>query len=239
MPDSEALFAAIREGDAAAVDRLLTDDPALVRARNAAGTSAISMAVFRGRSELVALFERHGAKLDVFEAAAAGRIDRLRALLAEDRTRANAVSKEGYYPLSLASFFGHEEAVALLLDADANVDSVSQNAQRVTPLHGAAAGPKPVRIAALLLARGANVDAKQEQDITPLHEAARRGDAELITLLVRHGASLDARTASGATAYDLAVQAGHKDVAERLLRPAICSRRLHRRGCAEELPRLS
>src|SRR5207244_10845352 len=60
-------------------------------------------------------------KLDVFEAAAFGRTDRLRKLLDEDPSRANAFGGDGFHPLGLACFFGHLEAARLLLDRGAEI----------------------------------------------------------------------------------------------------------------------
>ena len=41
---------------------------------------------------------------------------------------------------------------------------------------------------ALLIERGANVNARVTLDVTPLHVAAAHGSAELIQLLLDHGA---------------------------------------------------
>ncbi|MEN3312831.1 MAG: uncharacterized protein V7645_2160, partial [Actinomycetota bacterium] len=65
-------------------------------------------------------------KLDVFEAAAFGRTDRLRELLDEDSSRANEFGDDGFHPLGLACFFGHVEAARLLLDRGADVDMLSK-----------------------------------------------------------------------------------------------------------------
>ena len=61
--------------------------------------------------------------LDVFEAAAFGRAERLRELLDEDPSRANAFADDGFHPLGLACFFGHLEAARLLLDRGADVNA--------------------------------------------------------------------------------------------------------------------
>jgi ankyrin repeat protein len=53
---------------------------------------------------------------------------------------------------------------------------------------------------------------------TALHVSARRCGADMIDLLVRHGAVIDARRADGRTAYALAAKSGNRDAAEALLR---------------------
>ena len=65
---------------------------------------------------MVALFEERGALLNIFEACAAGRRERVETLLDRAPVLARGYSPDGYPPLGLAVFFGHEEIAALLLD---------------------------------------------------------------------------------------------------------------------------
>jgi len=78
--------------------------------------SDVLEALYRGDDEQVERLLAAAPELDVFEAAAFGRIDRLRELLDEDPTLANAFGDDGFHPLGLASFFGHVDAARLLLD---------------------------------------------------------------------------------------------------------------------------
>lgn len=131
-------------------------------------------------------------ELDVFEAAAVGRTERLRELLDEDPSLANAWAKDGFQPLGLASFFGHTDAVRLLLERGAEVNSPSRNEMKVMPLHSAAATPEPsarYEIAKLLLERGADPNARQQDDFTPLMAADQHGDERLGELLTEYGAT--------------------------------------------------
>ena len=57
---------------------------------------------------------------------------------------------------------------------------------------------------ALLLERGANINAVNEADFTALHGAAFRGLNEVIEFLVAHGANINARDFRGRTPYRLA-----------------------------------
>ena len=76
--------------------------------------SDVLQAMYRGdRDEAERLAA--GRDLDVFEAAALGRAERLRQLLAEDASRANAFGDDGFHPLGLACFFGHASAACLFL----------------------------------------------------------------------------------------------------------------------------
>ena len=131
-------------------------------------------------------------ELDVFEAAAVGRTDRLGELLDEDPDLANAWARDGFQPLGLASFFGQVEAARLLLERGAEVNSASRNDMKVMPLHSAAAtGDPEVRyeLAKLLLEHGADPNVRQQDDYTPLMAADQHGDERLRKLLVDHGAA--------------------------------------------------
>jgi ankyrin repeat protein len=150
------------------------------------------LAVYRGDGETVAALLAARPELDVFEAAAVGDVSRLGALLAADPSLVNAWADDGFQPLGLACFFGHADAARLLLDRGAEVDSPSRNQMRVAPIHSAAAvGDDEARyaICELLLERGADPNAVQQDDFTPLMAADQRGDERLRELLVAHGAT--------------------------------------------------
>lgn len=74
-------------------------------------------------------------------------------------------------------------------------------------------------VSALLLKAGAIVDAPRSDGATPLHIAARKGNAEVAAVLLRAGASVDAMTTRGHTPLVAAVQFGHTDVVALLRNP--------------------
>ena len=84
-------------------------------------------AIYRGDQAGVDELLVHDPKLDVFEAAALGRTERLRELLDEEPSLANAFGDDGFHPLGLACFFGHLEAARLLLERGAAVNALSTN----------------------------------------------------------------------------------------------------------------
>jgi ankyrin repeat protein len=153
--------------------------------------SDVLQAIYRGdtgEAERLAA----GRELDVFEASALGRAERLRELLDEDPSLANAWAGDGFQPLGLASFFGHVDAARLLVERGAEVNSASRNPMKVMPLHSAAAAQDPVvryEIAKLLLEAGADPNARQQDEYTPLMAADQHGDQRLRELLVEHGAT--------------------------------------------------
>jgi ankyrin repeat protein len=154
--------------------------------------SELLSAIYRGDQARADELLAADPELDVFEAAAVGRADRLGELLDDDPGLANAWAEDGFQPLGLASFFGHLEAARLLIELGADVNSQSRNDLKVAPLHSAVA-EKDARtryeLATLLLEHGADPNARQQDAFTPLMAADQQGDARLRELLVEHGAT--------------------------------------------------
>jgi ankyrin repeat protein len=168
-------------------------------------------ALYRQQEAIVAALVAAGAGQDIFAAAALGNRDVVDTLLARWDGYANLVARDGFTPLQLACYFGHEEVARSLVDHGADVNAVAANDQRIQPLHAAAArgGAALVR---LLLAHGADPNGRQQGEHVPLHAAAANGDAAMVAALLQHGADATAQNADGATPLDLARDAGHDAV---------------------------
>jgi ankyrin repeat protein len=154
--------------------------------------SELLQAVYSGDQARADELLAENPELDVFEAAAVGRADRLRELLDGDPSVANAWAEDGFQPLGLASFFGHADAARLLVERGAEVNSASRNEMKVMPLHSAAATGDPdarYELAKLLLEAGADPNARQQDDYTPLMAAEQHGDERLQSLLIERGAT--------------------------------------------------
>src|SRR5215213_6518033 len=106
---SEEFFEAATQGDVAKVKAMLQVDPSLARARDQNGFSVILKATYYGKKDVVNELLATGVELDIFEAAATGKTQRLRQLIAQDRSLVNAYSADGFMPLGLAVFFGRAE----------------------------------------------------------------------------------------------------------------------------------
>lgn len=222
---AKELIAAVDADDAEAVRRLVAADPELARAKGEDGISVIVRALYRRRRDALPALLAAGRELDVFEAAALGRSERLAALLAADPTLAGARSADGFTPLHYVAFFGGANpedaesaaaAAALLLAAGAEVNAVARHDMRVTPLNSAAAA-RARQVAEVLLDHGADVEAA-EHGFAPLHSAAHNGDLAFVEMLLARGADRERRTADGRTPLQLAEEGGHAGVAARLRR---------------------
>lgn len=206
------LFAAITERDQAAVERILAADPAAASAVDANGVSALLTAVYHGNDAAVAAIRATGVELSVFEAAAVGDLGRVRALVDGGPSLARAFAPDGFHPLGLAAFFHHPDVVTFLITAGADVSAPSRNRMKVTALHSAIAGQDRESSLALIAA-GADVNAKQQDDFTALHEAAQNGDREIVDALLAAGADPSLTLGGGDRPADLARKHGHPDIA--------------------------
>lgn len=215
----DELFAAIGSGDEAALASLLTGDPGLVEARDESGATPILAAVYRGRSSLAEYIAARKDVLDVFEAAALGRMEDLRRLIDETPALARATNADGFCALSLACFFGRTEAALLLLGRGADPDQVATNGTLIRPIHAAAAGGGLALVQALVEA-GADPEARQRGGFSALHAAAQNGDEPMTAYLLDLGVDPAGRTETGKTALDFARTAGNEALALLLERPS-------------------
>uniref|UniRef100_A0A3P9CJ69 Poly [ADP-ribose] polymerase n=1 Tax=Maylandia zebra TaxID=106582 RepID=A0A3P9CJ69_9CICH len=88
-----------------------------------------------------------------------------------------------------------------------------------TALHCAVASPHPKRkqVTELLLRKGANVNEKNKDFMTPLHVAAERAHNDIMEVLQKHGAKVNALDTLGQTALHRAALAGHLQTCRLLL----------------------
>ena len=122
---------------------MVSADPTLIDARSRTGESAILTAVYHRQKEIVNLLVARGATLSLFEACAAGEIERVERLLEPVGPARNAYSGDGWTPLHLAAFFGHAKIVELLLAHGADVDgAVAQRERQHAAARGAGRQPQ-------------------------------------------------------------------------------------------------
>ncbi len=215
---SQQFLKFIQRGATVEVADAVAADPSLIAWRDAQGVSSLMWSIYSGqvlvRDFLLVELERSGVPLDVFEAAATGNIPALKAALEKAPDLASAFSTDGWTPLHLAAAFGTPDAAQFLLDGGAPVDAVAKNPQANQPLHAALAlgrNPETIR---LLLAAGADPNARQTAGYTALFSAAAANRRDLAEILIEHGADPALQNDFGQTASTFARERNYTELAD-------------------------
>ncbi|MGD8403700.1 MAG: ankyrin repeat domain-containing protein [Anaerolineales bacterium] len=219
---SAKFFKVIQEGDRDKVETMLRKTPDLILSKSKKNLSPLLTAMYYHEFEIADLLLDRMVKLTVYEAAATGKMKHLISNLGHKPELVNAYSDDGYQPLGLAAYFGHEQVVEYLIKAGAEVNSSSKNALGVTPLQSAVAGGH-LEITRMLLTAGASPNVREGGGYTPLHTAAHNGDVEIVRSLIFGGADLEAKSDKDETPLDMARKAGHDEVVS-LLKAGITRR---------------
>jgi len=210
--DTKEFLNAVTSGEALKVKEWVKKDHSLAHATDEKGVSAVLLAVYYRRAEVVDVLLSAGTELNIFEAAATGQTDQVRKLLKKDRELVNAFAPDGFYPLGLAIFFGHLETATLLMTSGADVNMAAKNDLKVMPLH-AAASAKQLDAARMLIKRGANVNSAHQAGYTALHAVAATGQLEFAELLLVSGADVNVKTDLGKSPLTFALDAGDSEMA--------------------------
>jgi ankyrin repeat protein len=216
LADIQRCFELLSKGDADGLRRLIEENSGTAEARDAAGVSLLMHTLYRGRRDLAELIAGRKKELDIFEAAALGRLDRLKDCSCDVAT-VNSRSNDGFTALHFACYFGPPDAARLLIEKGAVVDAVSSNPMKLMPLHSAAS-VRNLEAARLLLEHGAPADARQQGGWVPIHAAAQNGDRAMVELLLQHGANPKLSNDEGKTPAMVAREKGHAEIAGMLER---------------------
>ncbi len=209
---TDDLFAAIRSGDAAAVDRILVARPAAAGASDASGLSALTVAAYHGQWPIVERILAAGPDLDLFEASIVGEPETVQARLDEARrerdVEAEASSRRGVVA-PLEPHGADDGPAAEILSAGEPDPVDARSPDGFTALHLAAFFGRPP-VVRLLLDRGAdpNTWATGGLRVQPLHSAVAGGDEAVAAMLVEAGADVNAAQDGGYTPLMGAAQNG-------------------------------
>ena len=125
------------------------------------GWSALALAAVYGQADVVPVLIEAGAEI--------------------------AAKSGGWTPLATAVHYGHDDVARLLLDAGADINSREGHPHRRTPLE-IAVECQHLSTVELLLERGAALEPSQLSYWPIIVEAATRGDATIVRVLLAHGA---------------------------------------------------
>lgn len=243
-----ALMAAASAGHVHLVQFLLTAGAA-VNARNVQRETALLRATMKGHVDVVRALlaakadpdmttsSLNGARTPLMVALSYGNTE-MASVLLDGGAKVGVSSSYGATPLRYAIWHDTPEQRALirrLLAAGADVDAGSpprltgsapiRNAEGTALGVVAGRGSRAsVQMVEVLLAGGANVDARQPGWRTPLMLAAATGNIAVVRVLLDAGADVNAEDSGGNSALQLAQAGGHADVTE-LLGAAIAAAR--------------
>ena len=211
--EQQPLFEAIKAGQAGDVNRLIRDHPDLLKARDANGASPLLIAIYHQKHDIAKTIADAVGSIDIFEAAALGRVDRIKQLLRDDPSLTSAYAPDGFPPVGLAAFFGHLEAVKALIAAGADIHAAARNGLKVQAIHAAVAS-KNLDIVRTVLEAGADPNAAQQQGFRPMHESGSSGSRELAELLMKYGGDPMLKNDDGKSTPTFAREKGHAEFAD-------------------------
>jgi ankyrin repeat protein len=203
-PDTKtsALHVCAKHGHTDVCD-LLLERGASVNVQNKAGWTPMHYAASSGFFEMVEMLRSYGAHADILNKMQQSPVDLARShgysrivdVLRNRPPRSGTtvqrekVTMAKEKMLSRAIFANDEASVAGLLDEGADVNWVNPTTS-ISPLHVAVKQGK-VKMARLLLERGADANIQTKAGWTALHFAATKSDYEMATLLREFGARAD------------------------------------------------
>jgi len=203
----------IEAGNFSAVKEILVQNPKLANNNTSHNISPLLLACYYKKQDIANLISEFTDDLTLFEACAVGKFDTATLLIFQKPSSINEFSEDGFTPLGLACYFGHEELARFLILKGADVNLASKNGFNVFPIHSAVAANN-INITKMLLDNGAYPNVCQKAGLAPLHTAAQLGNIELIILLLEHGAEVGLRMEGGKLPADLAAEKGFNEIAE-------------------------
>lgn len=201
---AEPIHDAARKGDVKKLKALLQSDPKLVSAKDSNGDTPLHQAALHGQFEAVQALVDAGADVN---------------------------AKNNYPPFipdSLNQFFGsnnHQDPI-VLLQPSAGHRTRELNAQGLdtrefkngyTPLDLAEFASNHGKVMQLLIAHGAEVNARSASGTTPLFWAVMRDQKDDAKFLLDHGANPNTPDSYGDTILDCALRLGYQSLVELLV----------------------
>ncbi len=146
------------------------------------------------------------------DSAKKGDVDAVKLFLAEG-IDINAMNERGQTALMRSAEYQRTEVVTLLLGKGADVKFIGDRHTRTALMEAAGAGN--CGIMKQLVEKGADINAKDYENTTPLHFACMWGHVEAVSLLIKLGTKPDVQAAGMArTPMSLAETNGHIEIVQ-------------------------
>ena len=220
-------------------EHIVGKHPEQINARGGVLVSPLVAALYGKHFQVAELLHRNGADVNVRGygestplqvACADGLVDVVHWLL-NHGADVNIRGYQRWTPLQDTIDYGHLEAFQMLIEHNADIHLPNEFGE--SSLHVAAmphAKRDHVHIMQVLLDHGANPNARDNGNSTPLHHSSwwkkgsyehRQGTVEGTRLLIKHGANIDAKDNKGRTALQLALNHGRDKIATCLKEHAV------------------
>ncbi len=227
-PPVSAFLAAVIAGRLEEIRQRLDADPGLLAVRDADGRSAFALALLHHHREVGELLRQRGHQPDLHESALAGDWERFETLAEASPETLDDDHPIGGSAMKAAALGGTGADLWRIYNWGGEPNVRPGGIGQTSPLRAAFEFPDLAvaeMTAATLLSNGADPNLGEPGGDSTLHAAARRGSLELVEMLIRHGARLDAVNAWGRRPADLATEYGHPEVSRLLGRAALIPRR--------------
>ncbi|XP_041065918.1 ankyrin-1-like isoform X2 [Carcharodon carcharias] len=182
------------------------------------GFTPLAVALQQGHENVVAVLISYGTKgkvcLPALHIAARNDDTRTAAVLLQNDSNPDVLSKTGFTPLHIAAHYENLNVAHMLLTRGANVNFTPKNG--ITALHIASRRGN-INMVRFLLDREAQIDARTKDELTPLHCAARNGHVRIAEILLDRNAPIMAKTKNGLSPIHMAAQGDHLDCVRLLL----------------------
>lgn len=220
-PTCDKLHKAIHQGDINQVTSILKLNPEYVNIVNSISLSPLMIACAAGHSDIVRLLltkcadadhQTSSGKTSLMESCYYGQVECAK-LLVEYGSSWMARDNSGFSALHYAADGGNIDMVNFVLDANVPVDDVSDETMSGwTPLMRVAAVSGNGAVAQVLLARGAEVNRKDNDGNTPLMLASLNGFDDLVRVLLENDADPYIKSSHGRTSIDFATSFRRENV---------------------------
>ena len=227
LNDALPLYYASLGGFYELVEHLVGKHPEHINARGGRMVTPL-VAALRGKYfEVAELLHRHGADVNVLgknkitplHVACADELVDIMHWLLDHGAGMNVLNKWLYTPLHVAANCGRLQSARTLIEHNADIHIQGKYGR--SPLHVAAMHwikHDQDDVIQVLLDHGANPNARDDNNATPLHysswfQLSDGGTVEGTRLLLKHGAIIDAEDNEGRTPLQLALDHGREDIA--------------------------